>query len=215
MIKNYQYTILIVVLLNLSLVVSYGQVVSFDSLELADFKKFDSGYSSSTETLISKITPSETYDSWILKYKHAHFDEETLLKRGKWRRYRRKLDSVSSNSGFFVACMPSLCYYYIVGIISNESHLIDNVAEFKRFIGNIDNLAELELIVRLNGYRIDRDTLLLGSYFETDQGYYLYMTKYQPSPEKFWSVRAHISKTGHFDIIDERLFKETGRRLMY
>jgi hypothetical protein len=62
------------------------------------------------------------------------------------------LNSTYSSRGFFGGCMPSSCGSYFAYLKNETTFIIDNKTDFLSFIGEVDTLANLQLLLRTNTY---------------------------------------------------------------
>jgi hypothetical protein len=124
--------------------------------------------------------------------------------------YSSAAKKVNSTKGFFVECMPSICFSYIVGV--QPDFKIDTVntnEKLKKFIGHIDNIEEVILSAKLNGLWYDTDTIIGGAYRERDNDYLLYLLDYSSTPVTYKSAKAILTKDGDFRLIEKKTYKET------
>ncbi|NTW91696.1 MAG: hypothetical protein HGA35_07190 [Erysipelotrichaceae bacterium] len=107
------------------------------------------------------------------------------------------------------------CFYYIIGVRPDKTiDLIDSNVKLKQFIGHIDNIEEAFLISKINGYSVDRDSIIGGGYRERKNDYLLYLLDYSSIPVTYKSVRAILTKNGDFKVIDKTIYKQTNEYII-
>ncbi len=154
---------------------------------------------------IDKIIPSESYDYWEYRFSDIG-KEEVIYKRGE-----QQLDSISienQTNGFFVECDPLLCYSYIVAVKDGGLFIIDTPDKFRNFVGNVDNVQEVVILIKLSGYWFDPSDSRTGSYKKTADGYELFVLDYESCPVTFKSVKALLRYNGDFEVIKVETIKE-------
>ena len=163
--------------------------------------------------LIGKIIPDTHYDYWECVYNSPN-DVFTNC-RGRVTVYKGRAEVAGiarltcSEQGFFVECQPLICFSYIVGIRDrNRIDLVDSEQKLLGFIGSIDNLEEVVLSVKANGYWIDPDLMVGGAYVERTNDYLLYLSESNSVGGIYKSVRAVLSKTGKFTVLDKTIYKQ-------
>jgi len=62
------------------------------------------------------------------------------------------LNSTYSSVGFFGGCLPGICGSYFAYLKGETTYIIDNKIDFISFIGEVDTLANLQLLLRTNSY---------------------------------------------------------------
>lgn len=163
--------------------------------------------------LIDKITPSTDYAYWECVYKDGLIENNrgsVIVYNGDTLRYSSIAKRINSDDGFFVECHPGICFSYIVGVRSNNIvDIIDSNDKLVNFIGHIDNIEEVILMAKLNGYWFDPDTIIGGAYLERENDYLLYLLDFMSTPVTYKSVRAILTKKGNFRKIDKIIYKQT------
>ena len=199
-------------------------VASFDTIDsldfsLKNFKPLPEEYNLKDRAyLIDKITPNTNYLYWECVYKD--FDNEyergnVIVYNGDKLKYSEIAKKINSNNGFFEECHPLLCISYIVGVKANKTiDLIDSKDKLKKFIGYIDNIEEVILSVKLNGYWFDSDTIVGGAYKERKNDYLLYLLDYSSTPVTYKSVKAILNKNGAFKVYDKTIYRQTDDYIM-
>lgn len=163
--------------------------------------------------LIDKIKPSAAYAYWECVFKDPIKSEknrgEVIVYNGD-RKYASLANKANPSYGFFVECHPGICFSYIVAVRTDKTlDIIDSETLLKKFIGRIDNLEEVILMAKINGYWFDTDTLIGGAYREREKDYLLYLLDYSSTPETYQSVKAILTKDGDFRVIDKKIYKQT------
>lgn len=169
--------------------------------------------------LIDKIVPSSKYKYWECVYKIGGLDSTNIyfkkrgniiVYQGDSLNYSFLAKKTDSNKGFFVECMPIVCFSYIIAIKENQGlDIIDTDKKLKKFIGNVDNLEEMILLSKLNNFWFDTTNILGGSYKEMPSHYLLYLLEYNSCPETYSSVKAVLTKRGKFITLNKNIYKKT------
>ena len=199
-------------------------VASFDTIDshdfsLKNFKPLPKEYHHKDRAyLIEKIIPNTNYLYWECVFKD--FDNEyerghVIVYNGDKLLYSKIAKTINSNFGFFIECHPGACFTYIVGVRANKTvDTIDSEDKLKKFIGYIDNIEEVILSVKLNGYWFDSDTIVGGAYKERKNDYLLYLLDYSSTPVTYKSVKAILNKNGAFKVYDKTIYRQTEDYIM-
>jgi len=87
-------------------------------------------------------------------------------------KYSKYVKKTFSSVGFFSACGPGFCSYYIVAVTKDKSiKVINTPNDFRKFIGKIDNVEEAKLIVRNAGYIFSIAPKYMASYKQSADKY--------------------------------------------
>lgn len=168
--------------------------------------------------LFDKIKPKKEYVYWECYYKDIFDDEklgQLIAYNGDSLNYADYAIDIEKEYGFFVECHPSICFNYIIGIQHDKTiDIIDTNDKFREFIGEIDNLEEVILSVKLHDYWIDSDSLIGGAYKERDDDYLMYLLDYSSTPVTYKSVRAVLTKKGLFSVFDKKIYKQTNEYII-
>jgi hypothetical protein len=160
------------------------------------------------ETLIRGISPNKVYDYWEYGF-YNPLGQATIMKSSGDVSLKKNVKFRNPEKGFFMECLPAICYSYIAYIENGSVKYITDEAGLKKFIGNIDNLEEAILISKLNGFWFDAEEKKAGSYKKTNDGFELYMMKYYPCPVKMESVKITIDSTGNFQTKSNGIYYES------
>ncbi|HJV77195.1 MAG TPA: hypothetical protein VJ602_02350 [Paludibacter sp.] len=87
--------------------------------------------------------------------------------------------------------------------------LINSESTLKTFIGKVDNLQEVILLSKINGYSYDSYTIIGGAYRERKNDYLLYLMESSTTPLTLKYVRAVLTKKGEFITIDKKTYHQT------
>ena len=165
--------------------------------------------------LIDKIVPEGHYKYWECVFSEVLNPFDPHPGRGRVVVYNGDIDyapiahTISSKYGFFFGCRPLGCSSYIVGVKDgNEVDLIDSEQKLLAFIGHIDNLEEVVLNIKANGYWFDSDTLIGGAYRERKSDYLLYLRESSSAPVTYRSVRAILTKQGYLTVLDRTVYRQ-------
>jgi len=214
-------------ILRISVAVFFAALISscwhrrYDSVKDFDIKDFHPIPNSSREYLIDNIKSSTDYKYWECVFRDidpfvTSNRGQVIVYNGDSLNYSKIAKKITSDSGFFVECHPGICFSYIIGIKSNsEIDLINTDEKLKTFVGEIDNLEEVILLSKINGYWFDIDTLIAGSYKIKDSNYLLYLLEYSTTPVTYKSVKAVITKSGDFRVLDKKIYKQTDEYIMF
>ncbi|MEQ9425631.1 MAG: hypothetical protein RJQ09_14495 [Cyclobacteriaceae bacterium] len=178
--------------------------------EIDKFKPF-SKYSTRTE-LYQGLSPQDSIRYFeVIFYSPGIIPEKQLLVyKGDSSMFRNITKGLEPTSGFYIECDPGICFTYIVAIDKNDSLVvIDDKNELRKFMGTIDNQEELLLRVKSEGLWYDQDTIIGGSYLEREEDYLLYLMEYSSWPVTYRSVRALMTKSGEFEVIDKSIYYQT------
>jgi len=122
------------------------------------------------------IKNSDNYEYWECIYNPGVFvstrsKQQTIAQIGN-KKYSKYVKKIFSANGFFTACGPGFCSYYIVAVRRDKSiKVINTPNDFRNFIGNIDNVEEAKLSARNGGYVLSVDPKYITMYQESTNGY--------------------------------------------
>jgi hypothetical protein len=156
----------------------------------------------------ANINPDSTYLYWRCMY-DPYLGKHTIAFEKGDKKYAKLVKKFKSNSGFMVGCPPGFCKYYIIAVKPDKSVLlINNSQKFKAFLGKVDNLDEVRLLVRDNRYTIHNNSMKSGSYQEHTNYYLLYLGDWISDMMVNYktSTRAVLTKTGEFKVIDSSTY---------
>jgi len=149
--------------------------------------------------LIEQIKPNKEYVYW--EYVHFTPDvnngQEIIRKSGNIA-IGNSYTYYPPKEGFFVECHPGFCYSYIAYVQNDDVFYITDEVALKKFIGKIDNIEEAILISKINDLWFDPEEKKAGSFKKTNNGFELYMMKYDGCPETKESIKVEIDSTGNF-----------------
>ena len=160
--------------------------------------------------LIDKIKPEDNYSYWECVWKDMDNGRGKIIVYQGDSSYSIETVKINPTTGFFVECMPLFCFSYIVGVRPDHKvDLVNTNEQLKKFIGHIDNIEEVILSAKLNGFWFDTDTIIGGAYRERNNDYLLYLLDYSSTPVTYKSAKAVLKKNGDFQLIMETKYKET------
>lgn len=204
--------IIILMILVISSTTMFAQSTKkgFSDFNIKGFKPFPEIYNTPDRTnLIDKIIPDSKYKYWDCWY-YEKDSRKLMVYNGNFMLYGSKTKNVNPRQGFFWECLPSVCFTYIVAIKDQgKIDLIDTETKLKQFIGHIDNIEEVILLAKCNGFWFDSDTLIGGSYKERKNDYLLYLVEYSYEPVTYKSVKAILSKDGNLRVLSKKTYKQT------
>lgn len=143
-----------------------------------------------TYTLFKDIKPNEKLDYWAVYFFDG--DNFQLLKQ-----VGAKKDIEKSETGFLKSSADN-SYYYIITEKAGKKNMITDDAGLKKFIGKIDNVQEVTILLLLKGYFIDEEyQSIAGNYSEDKENYYLHLGQISSEncPFAKQSVSITIDKT--------------------
>ena len=171
-----------------------------------DFVVFPADFHSYLDLPISQVHPSKKYDYW--EYHFSGFGMDTIVfKSGN--NQALNFDAPKIEKGFYLNCAPSCYFSYIIASTDHKIEIIDEDDEFKRFVGQVENIEEVLLLVKLNGYWYDPTDKRMGSYRKVKDGYDLLLLDYESCPMTEKSVRARMTVDGDFEVISIETIKKS------
>jgi hypothetical protein len=157
----------------------------------------------------SNINSDSTYLYWRCMY-NPYLGKHTVAFEKGDKKYAKLVKKFKSNKGFMVGCPPGFCRYYIIAVKPDKSILlVDDSKKFKAFLGRVDNLDEVRLLVRDNRYTIYNNSIKSGAYQERENDYLLFIGDYSTDMlvDYKTSTKAVLTKKGDFKIIDSSTYK--------
>ena len=191
-------------------VLSYSQT-NPNKFDLKEFTPFGSN-----ELKFDQIKPDGEYLYWRCLSTDAYSkkgNEKMVAEFGDLK-YAKRTKNTYSKQGFLVSCGPGLCYYYIVAIRNDKTvEIIIRDEALKSFIGEVDNVEEVKILVRLNRLYVNPNDLTTGSYRKMGDEYLLYLFDYLQSclpgdGSDEQSVKASLTSKGEFNLIDRRFYNK-------
>lgn len=163
------------------------------------FTKINNEYQDRNK-LIEQIKPNKEYVYWeYVKFTpDIHNRQKEIIRKCGDTLIRNNYTFYSPESGFFNGCLPSSCYSYIAYIENDDVKYVTDEVELKKFIGKIDNVAEALLISEIYDLWFDPKEKKGGSFKKTNNGFELYMMKYNGCPETKESIKVEIDTIGNF-----------------
>lgn len=158
---------------------------------------------------ISAIKPDSSYLYWKCMYDPSFVParKHQLIFESGDKKYAKLTKKYVYGSGFMRGCPPGFCKYYIVAVKKDKTvEQINTSAKFRAFIGKVDNIDKVFLLVKDNGYSISPDLIKTGSYQEREDDYLLYLngifTDIGDAPHTGTSTKAVLTKSGEFRAIE-------------
>ena len=157
------------------------------------FKKFPKDFDN-VDSLIRFVTPGKNYTYWAFCQGPAsEFNSIVVFSNGT------KPDSIkfkSARTGLFGGCEPIVCFNYIEYIDNGKVGYITTPAEFKEFLGSIDNLQEAVLLAKSQYYLDIDDKNRKGGSFILENGIYkLRLVRYHLCPDTKESIEVTIDRS--------------------
>jgi len=130
----------------------------------------------SDDSDFKSINNSDSYEYWECVYNPGVFvsarSEQRIVVQIGNNKYAKYAKKIFSAAGFFTACGPGFCSYYIVAVKKDKSiKLINTPNDFRNFIGKIDNLEEAKLSARNGGYVFSVVPKYRAMYQQSNNGY--------------------------------------------
>lgn len=149
--------------------------------------------------VLTKITPSENLDFWILVKNNDGINEEIYTS-------GTKKEYTTQTSGFKLIPVEKT-FYYIVYSKKGNIEYITEIAALKGFFGKINNAQEAALSAFLEGYFIDEHfTDVAANYYEDVKNYYLDLGKITskecPYQKKYFTLTVNKA-TGEISNVKE------------
>lgn len=191
---------------------SFADNTQFDIRKFKPFPTFEEEYKQSRWILIDAIKPDSGYVYWECRYfgpDEVDHKGKTVVYNGDQSYAYLASDKQPAGLGFFIECLPNVCFSYIVAVREDKTvDLIDSEEKLIKFMGAVDNIEEVLLQIRANGYGFDRDALIGGAYREEEDRYLLYLLEYSRTPVTYRSVKAILYKNGKFIIKSKVTYKK-------
>jgi hypothetical protein len=153
----------------------------------------------------ANIIPDSTYLYWQCLFTPSHGGKhQVVFERGD-SKYTKLTKKSMDGSGFMIGCPPGFCSYNIIAVRPNKTILqVNSSRKFKTFLGKIDNLDEVRLVVKDHNYTIYNNSLKSGSYQERKDDYLLYLGEYFSDlmSNRKTSTKAVLTKAGEFRLIE-------------
>ena len=167
-------------------------------------------------SLIDAINPSIPYAYW--ECRHSRYNgmmpdkEQLVVYNGDSITYSDVAKQYKADFGFFVECHPGICFSNIIAVRHDKTvDIIDDDKKLIQFMGTVDNIEEVILQIKANGYWYGDDTLIGGAYKEEEDRYLLYLREWIGCPFTFKSVKAILYKTGKFEEVSKVTYLLTDR----
>jgi hypothetical protein len=171
-------------------------------------EKYNTAYRAN---LFEKVIPEKEYKYWEYVFYDDIFPEneneiyrgKIIVSKGDKKNYSFLTKDVTANYGFFIECHPAICYSYIVAVRADLTiDLVKSETDLKKFIGKVDNIEEVILIAKANGFFFNSDTIITGAYYERENDYLLYLGEVRGG--NYYSIKAKLSKEGYFEVINKK-----------
>jgi hypothetical protein len=160
------------------------------------------------ESCFANVIPDSTYLYWRCIYNPgpvAPNEKERVVFETGDKKFARLTKRATGWRGFMTGCPPLPCSYYIMAVKPDKTVIKVNTSNtFKEFLGQIDNLDEVQLLIYDHNYVIRNDYIKSGSYQERKDDYLLYLGEWFSdlmSGSKT-STKAVLTKAGYFKIIE-------------
>lgn len=171
-----------------------------NSFQIEDgFTKINNEYQDRNK-LIELIKPNKEYSYWeYVKFTpDIQNNQKEIIRKCGDTLIRNNYTFHSPESGFFPGCLPSTCFSYIAYIENDDVKYVTDEIELKKFIGRVDNIGEAILISEIYDLWFDLKEKKAGSFKKTNNGFELYMMKYNGCPETKESIKVEIDSIGNF-----------------
>lgn len=130
------------------------------------------------EDIIGQIArnflPRKNFEQWaLLKGNNSSKNTSVLFNNSEM----EEINFVYLPEGFFNACHPTGCSYYIIAKENDEIIYIDDKEKLLNFLGNIDIVEEALLIAIINGFQVDSNDERGSSYRMTSNAFEFLLMK--------------------------------------
>lgn len=156
----------------------------------------------------ANVIPDSTYLYWRCVFNAGpyfrKYKDRVIFETGD-KKYAKLTKKYKVEYGFMRGCPPGFCSYYIIAVRSDKTILQVNSPEtFKTFLGKIDNLDEVRLVVKDHNYTVYSNSIKSGSYRERKDDYLLLLGGYSSDliSNTPVSTKAVLTKAGDFRIIE-------------
>ncbi|MES2427809.1 MAG: hypothetical protein V4560_12600 [Bacteroidota bacterium] len=157
----------------------------------------------------ANIIPDSTFLYWQCLYVSGIGGKrEVVFEKGDIN-YVKLINKPVDGYGFMISCPPGYCAYYIIAVRPDKTILqVNNSEKFKTFLGKIDNLDEVRLVIKDHNYTIYNNSLKSGSYQERKDDYLLYLGEYFSDlmSNRKTSTKAVLTKAGEFRLIESTTY---------
>lgn len=147
----------------------FGQVNTVD-----DFQKIPEVFDSA-ENLYAFIKPSKDIAYWKV-FQNNNDPDKAILYESQIPNPMTILEPIPEK-GFFQKCLGENCFHYIIACKNDRTEYFTNEKDLRRFIGEIDNIAEAVLIANSHGFQVDINDLKGGSFKKDAESFYLKVFK--------------------------------------
>lgn len=126
--------------------------------ELTEFNFIDFSLVEGVTYLEGRSTPMDIENSegeYILNdgsFFYVTYEFDSKIKNTLSETILFNLNSTYSSRGFFGGCLPFSCASYFAYLKDEITYIIDNKTDFLSLIGEVDTLADLQLLLRINRY---------------------------------------------------------------
>ncbi|WP_262147184.1 hypothetical protein [Chryseobacterium foetidum] len=133
------------------------------------------------ENLYPFIKPSENMSYWKVFTNHSDY-EKAVLYESQYPEPMTILEPIPER-GFFQKCSGENCYHYIIACKNDRPEYFKTDNDLRKFIAEVDNIAEAVLIVNTYGFSIDINNAEGGSFKKDENNFYLKTFKSHKCPE--------------------------------
>ncbi|MEN5132923.1 hypothetical protein [Elizabethkingia anophelis] len=148
--------------------------------------------------LYKYIDPSDSFNHWKVIKKNApkvSLNEYEILYDSKnSKKINNSVKELTPKKGFFIECMPSYCFTFIIAYKPKGVNCYSSFEEFRSFIGYIDNLPEALLTIATYDLWYDENYFNAGSYKIEKDFIYLYLKKSTTCPYTLESIFVTLNR---------------------
>ncbi len=163
----------------------------------------------------SDLSPAMEVDYWELVYTDEWGDNLTLFEQGALcanasdiAACEQAFDTLRSNTGFAVGCLPSYCARYIRYQRSDDIGLVTTAEDVLTFVGEINTRSDALLLAYAYGYGFDTENIEIGGIKETANGYEVLSSALVSicDPVQIDKFHLSISRSGIIEIISQEVY---------
>ena len=157
-----------------------SQLFSGQTVQTVGYQKIPDVFDTA-ENLYPFLKPSENLSYWKAFTNHSD-PEKAVLYESQYPEPMTILEPVPEK-GFFQKCVGENCYHYIIACKNDRPEYFADEKDLRKFIGEVDNIAEAVLIVITHGFLIDINHAEGGSFKKDEQNFYLKTFKTKKCPD--------------------------------
>ncbi|WP_312075916.1 hypothetical protein [Chryseobacterium sp.] len=187
-------------------IILFTQLVFSQQKQTENFQKIPEVFDS-VENLYPFIKPSENIAYWKV-FQNNNDPEKAVLYESQIPDPMTILEPIPEK-GFFQKCLGENCFHYIIACKNDRSEYFTSEKDLRKFIGEIDNIAEAVLIANCYGFQVDINDLKGGSFKKDAESFYLNVFKQKKCSDVKESFSVTINrKSGKLDSESNGIYSE-------